>query len=465
MTLKPRFLFTALLTTSLVAGFGLEARTVVRLSPGAVSNSGSSGFLTTQSGDSSSGSSNSVPPGWKYLRSVDMYVVDQKGNELLNTLKKEGSVEAAESADADNDVHLEAVPNDPMASTQGWVEGAGEIHAFDISTSGAWDLVNDSSDVVVAIIDTGIDLNHEDLRDNLWTNQEEIPGNGIDDDHNGYVDDQYGYNFSAGNANVSDDNNHGSHLAGIIGAVGNNGVGIAGVNWHVKLMALKFADAHGVGSSIGAIEAINYAIENGANVINASWTLKLDGKTQGDSLLKQAIEKAGEAGIVFVAAAGNQFQTGEGLNIDETPVYPASFSLKNLIAVAALGYEDELASYSNYGPESVDIAAPGSSILSTLANGKYGYMSGTSMATAFVSGAAALAFSIRPDMAPSEIKTILKNESDKVESLSGFVSSGKLNLTRSVTAVSSSVSSSSSTSEPHPTGEGAPAGGCSLIPE
>ena len=445
-------------------GVGAEGRAGSRVLVKLSNESGSSAALSIQS--------NQPPTGWKYLKGVDLYIVDETGQGSLESLQESGAVEAMES---EEDIHLEALPNDPMVSGQGWITGGvGLSGGLDIGIAEAWSLVTGSTNVIVAVIDSGIDPEHPDLKTNLWTNPHEVAGNGGDDDNNGFVDDIHGFNFKDHNSDIHDENGHGSHMAGIIGAVGNNGVGVAGINWNVRLMPLKFTDAQGSGTSAGAIESINYAIENGANIINASWTLKLDRVVNGeDNLLKQAIEKAGEAGILFVTASGNQFDTGIGLNVDRTPVYPVKFGSTNLIAVAAVDNQGNPASYSNYGPLSVGIAAPGTGILSTMAHKNYGSMTGTSISTAFVSGAADLMLSLQPSLTPEQIKSPLLGSVTSKDSLKNFVSSGGiLNIGKAVTSLQGAAApSASSGGEPPPVTApassliGPTSGGCSLIPD
>jgi subtilisin family serine protease len=266
-----------------------------------------------------------------------------------------------------------------------------------ISARRAWDVSTGSSDVVVAIIDTGIDYTHPDLAANMWVNPGETPGNGIDDDANGYIDDIHGVNTVLGAAergNPMDDNEHGTHVAGTIGAVGNNGEGVVGVNHTVKLMGLKFMDASGGGRLSDAIAAIDYMVSMKATyginirVSNNSW-----GGGGFSPALHAAIDRARAAGIAFVAAAGNSAQ-----DTDLFPSYPSSYEVANVVSVAAINTDQTLASFSNYGAESVDIAAPGVGIFSTLPNGRYGYLSGTSMATPHVVGALALLFAVDPSL-------------------------------------------------------------------
>lgn len=395
-------------------------------------------------------------PGWKYLSGVDLYLVDAEGKDSLEQLRKEGFVDEVED---DQDIQLEVLPNDPELEKQGWSLS----DVVDIGMNGAWDMTTGDPDIIVAIIDTGMDLQHPDLIQNLWTNVGEIPNNGIDDDHNGFIDDFHGYNFWDQNSDPSDENGHGTHMAGVIGAVGNNGVGVSGVNWKVSLMPLRFTGADGGGSSALAVEAIDYAIRNGADVINASWTLKLvDGQGSSLDLLKQAIQKAGDAGILFVTASGNQFQTFSGLDLDQNPVYPASLDLKNMLTVAAVDQKGTLASYSNYGAQTVDVAAPGSNILSTGKNNDYVVMSGTSVATAVTSGAAALILSERPELSPSQLSAVMRQSVTAVNSMKDTIKSGgMINVHKAMTQ--NSINDESSTANATQNQSVSQAGGCSLI--
>ena len=287
--------------------------------------------------------------------------------------------------------------SDPYAS-QLW--GLSEDQG--ISAAQGWEVSSGTKDVVVAVIDTGIDYRHEDLVDNLWRNPGEIEDNGIDDDNNGFVDDVYGINAITGAPVVGDpfdDNGHGTHVAGTIGAVGDNGVGVVGVSRAVSIMGLKFLDASGSGRLSDAISAINYMINMkesyGVNIVAANNSWGGGGYSQA---LEDAIERANAAGIVFVAAAGNQ-----GLDVDLFPSYPSSYENSNVVSVAALDSEGNLATFSNFGSEGVDIAAPGVDILSTLPGGAYGPYSGTSMAAPHVTGLLALLYSIAPNMSVEEV--------------------------------------------------------------
>ena len=237
-----------------------------------------------------------------------------------------------------------------------------------------------SRKVIVAVLDTGIEWDHPDIRANLYTNPGEIAGNGVDDDHNGFVDDIHGWNFYDDNNNSTDDNGHGTHCAGIIGAVGDNGIGVAGINWSVSLMPVKFLGSDGSGNLDKAIDALNYARMMKVNVINSSW-----GGGVYSQAMHDAIQEAGSAGILFVAAAGNDAQ-----DHDTTPSYPANYDMDNLVSVAATDNRDRLAYFSDYGSNTIQLAAPGMHIWSTVKGGQYAVKSGTSMAAPFVSGVAAL---------------------------------------------------------------------------
>ena len=335
-------------------------------------------------------------------------------------------------------------PSDPSYGIQWGLHNTGQIIGSstgtvdaDIDAPEAWDLSTGSDTVVVAVIDTGVDYTHSDLAANIWTNADEIDGDGIDNDGNGYIDDVQGWDFYNNDADPMDENAywdsfystyretyHGTHCAGIIGAVGNNGVGISGVNWNVKIMPLRFLNESGSGYTSDAIDAINYASANGAHVISNSW-----GGTYNSQALKDAIDSSS---AVVVCAAGNNY----GLNIDSTPIYPAAYSSSNIIAVAATDNQDNLAGFSNYGPISVDIAAPGVNIYSTKRGSGYQYLSGTSMATPFVSGVAALVKSVNSGLTNLQIRSAILNNVDTKSSLSGkVVTDGRLNAYKAVNSV------------------------------
>jgi thermitase len=289
----------------------------------------------------------------------------------------------------------------------------------------AWDILESSPAVVVAVIDTGVDYAHEDLAANMWENESEIPGNGIDDDGNGITDDVHGANFVPDQAtgDPMDDHSHGTHVAGTIGAVTNNGTGVAGTTWQTRIMALKFLDANGSGSVFNAIRAIEYAITNGAHIMSNSW-----GGYGRSQALEDAIGAARDAGILFVAAACN-----DNRNNDQQPCYPASYDVANVLAVMASDQQDQKAGFSNYGSTSVDIAAPGVQILSTVLDDGYDSFGGTSMAAPHVSGAAALVKGQNSSWQAPELKQRIMESADQIAALNGLsVTGGRLNLFRAL---------------------------------
>ncbi|HYT49116.1 MAG TPA: S8 family peptidase, partial [Pyrinomonadaceae bacterium] len=301
----------------------------------------------------------------------------------------------------------------------------------DISAMRAWALTSGSEKTVVAVIDSGVDYTHPDLMNNIWTRPPIIKAYQDDDlTSDGPIDDVHGFNLVEDNGDPIDDNGHGTHCAGIIGAEGGNGLGVAGVNWNVKIMPLKFMDENGSGTTKDAIEAINYVIDRkraGVNVriISASW-----GSTIKSRALEDVIRKAGEEGILFVAAAGNSSSDN-----DRAPHYPASYDLGNVISVAAVNRNDQLASFSNYGAKSVQVAAPGEEILSTWLEHDFRELKGTSMATPFVSGVAALILSQNPNLPVSDLRAKLLKSVDPIPSLKGKVSSGgRINAAKAVGA-------------------------------
>jgi len=310
-------------------------------------------------------------------------------------------------------------PTDPLFAEQWALNNVGQdggTNRADIDALKAWETTHGSEDVVVAVLDTGVDYTHVDLAQNMWIRPANLPP--YSDDELGAFNDLNGFNGTDAAADPMDDNGHGTHCAGIIGAEGDNGEGIAGVNWQVKIMPLKFLGRGGFGSTADAIAGINYAIDrkkNGVNirVISASW-----GSTSNSRALEDAIKAAGDAGILFVAAAGN-----DGSNNDKRPHYPSNYDLPNVISVAALDRNDELASFSNFGVKTVDIAAPGKDIVSTWLNDSYREASGTSMATPYVSGVAALIVANEPNISLKDLRKRLLDSGDKLPSLKGKIAS------------------------------------------
>ncbi|WP_330612322.1 S8 family peptidase [Anaerotignum lactatifermentans] len=281
--------------------------------------------------------------------------------------------------------------------------------------------------MIVALIDTGVDYGHEELAESIWVNEDEIPGNGMDDDGNGYIDDVYGWNFYDNSSQVYtdvEDDSHGTHGAGTIAAKADNGTGIAGIvqSDHVKIMVLKaLGGAEGTGTTASMIQAIQYAEANGASICNLSLASSVN-----DKALYQTMANSS---MLFVAAAGN-----DGMDTDVSPVYPAAYDLDNIISVANLNYDGALHYSSNYGAESVDLAAPGSYILSTVPENGYSYMTGTSMAAPMVTAAAAMVYSYDPELTLAEVKEILISSAEPLDTLEGItVSGGMLDLGAAMT--------------------------------
>ncbi|MDF3130159.1 S8 family serine peptidase [Kiritimatiellaeota bacterium B1221] len=293
----------------------------------------------------------------------------------------------------------------------------GGIPGSDIDAISGWELSTDASEVVVAVVDTGIDYLHEDLYANIWLNAVEIPDNGVDDDLNGYVDDIYGIDAANNDSDPADDNGHGTHCAGIIGADGFNDVGISGVAPRVKLMGVKFLSDKGLGFTSDALEGISYAKNNGADVLNLSW-----GSRSYSESLFTLLRDCSETGMIIVASAGNDAD-----NIDNRSTYPASFEINRLLTVSSVDDFDALSDFSNYGAGIVELAAPGTNVFSTWtgAEGSYRTLSGTSMAAPHVAGVAALLLAEFPGDSIDEILARLLNGCEPLGSLEGRVQSGR----------------------------------------
>ncbi len=306
----------------------------------------------------------------------------------------------------------------------------------------AWKVTHGSKNVVVAVIDTGIDINHEDIKSNLWKNPGETgldkngkdkASNGIDDDKNGYVDDVYGWNFVGSTNDLTDNHGHGTHIAGIIGAEAGNQKGISGISPEVSLMIIKYYDPKVTNTDNlkNTINSINYAIKMGAQIINYS-----GGGTDYSQEEFEAVKKAEKNGILFVAAAGN-----ERSNSDQFHYYPADYKLTNIISVTAMDPSKDVLSTSNFGTETVDIAAPGQNIISTLPGNSYGFMTGTSQATAFVTGAAVLVKANKPDFKFDDIKKYILSTGDASPTLALKTrTSRSLNLFKALTILDQGMS-------------------------
>ncbi|KAK9815769.1 hypothetical protein WJX72_009202 [[Myrmecia] bisecta] len=324
---------------------------------------------------------------------VDVLEVPQ-GSDAASIVQALRNVDGVEFAELDIHVKAYGKPRPgPPDDTEFWRQwgmhrlglytnlSSSAVNSLDLQGT-AWNRSTGSDDVIVCVIDSGIDYNHPDLQANLWVNHHEIPANGIDDDNNGFVDDYYGWNFLNNSAKTMDDYFHGTHLAGIVGAVCNNELGVCGVNQRVKVMACKFLDQFGNGYTSNAVQCLDYALQMGAHI-----SLNSYGGLYADSDgLRTAIGFAEAAGQLFVTAAGNDY----GADIDQTPTFPAAYPNDNILSVIATNQSNLLANYSNYGAENADLAAPGSEILSTVPAAQYGWHTGTSQSAGFAAGAAAL---------------------------------------------------------------------------
>jgi subtilisin family serine protease len=339
--------------------------------------------------------------------------------------------------------HKEAVPNDTFYSQLYALKNAGQsggTAGADIKAEAAWNITTGSRSVVVGVIDEGVDINHPDLVNNIWTNPAEIPGNGIDDDGDGLIDDINGWDFLNNDNTVYDGSSvsvHGTHVSGIIGAEGNNGIGVVGANWQVTLLPLKFL-GDGGGDDADAIQAILFAKKlrdmwvssggtKGANVrvLSNSW-----GGGGNSAALRDAIQAANSSGILFVAAAGN-----DAVSTDSAPHFPSSYNVSNIISVSSTDRFDNQSGFSNFGSNTVHIAAPGSSILSTVPGNNYGLLSGTSMATPYVSGVAALVCAANPNISLQGLRSVILYNGDVLGSLSDKnVTGSRLNALRTLQA-------------------------------
>ncbi len=362
------------------------------------------------------------PAAVKSLSMIDaqLWNTNQPAEEVIDFLNSKNSVEYAEP---DYIISLDNIyPNDPSFRDLWALENRGQHSGTadaDIDAPKAWGITTGDHEIIVGIIDTGIDYHHPDLKDNIWHNPAEIM-DGKDNDNNGYTDDVWGWDFVNNDNMPLDDRGHGTHCAGIIGAAANNHIGIVGLNWNAKLMALKIFDQNGHATISKAIEALEYAINNGARISNNSW-----GSYYYSNALRDAINEAKEANHLVVAAAGNQSNNNDGA----TPSYPCSYTLDNILSVASTDHNDKLSSFSNYGALSVDLAAPGDLILSTMPDNRYNFQSGTSMAAPFVSATASLLLSLDPSLNHMWLKHYILNNVDVLPTLKDkTVSGGRLDV-------------------------------------
>jgi thermitase len=378
--------------------------------------------------------------GLTFYSSLDSGSVDLSSS----SPKKERLLELNASTKATLNKEESVIMNDP-AIQQAW--GLKKSDA-----SRAWSVSQGSRDLRVCVIDTGADIHHEDLAGNIWDNPGETgkdskgrdrATNGVDDDGNGYIDDAHGWNFVSNNGDLTDNHGHGTHIAGIIGAQAGNGKGVAGIAPLVSLMILKYYDPKVAGTDNlkNTVNSIKYCIQMNANIINYS-----GGGTEYSKDEHDAIEEARQKGILFVAAAGN-----ERSNSDKHKYYPADYGLSNIISVTAIDPSTEVLASSNYGMETVDIAAPGQNILSTLPKNAYGYMTGTSQATAFVTGAAVLVMAHKDQYVPEDIKKYILATGDSQASLLAKCRTSKqLNLFKALTVLDSVTASGLTTDDRSP---------------
>lgn len=330
------------------------------------------------------------------IQEISALVVEPTGTKAsANALRRAPSLRLVEPDIEHHEVSLApTTPNDSLFSMQHW--------AKTLELERAWALEKGSSNVIVAIPDTGINLKHSDLKNRLWKNSGEIPNNKIDDDGNGLIDDVHGWNFYGKNNDLTDDyedQGHGTLVAGIIGAEPSNKRGISGINWNVTLMPLKTSGANGKSTTLSQVRSIVYAVKNGARLINASW-----GTSKRSEHLKAILQWAYQRGTLTIVGAGN-----DGDNLDRDLYYPSSFRTDSLIAVASMQSPKSLSGFSNWGATTVHLAAPGSSILSTASNGSYEAASGTSFAAPMVTGVAALVLAKAPELTAQALRNALLN--------------------------------------------------------
>jgi len=374
--------------------------------------------------------SGSEPKG-QYLPLTETHLVDvpedAQAQVVAESLRQDRNVEVVE---IDQTIRAHATPNDQYLNLQ-WplVKTAPNIGAEQ-----AWSFVHDTQNILIAIIDSGTDLSHPDLTENLWRNEGEIPGNGVDDDGDGYVDNVNGYDFFNRDPLPQDDFGHGTMVFGEIGAVGNNGQGVSGLSWTSRIMALKVLDSSGNSNISTAVEAIEFCIKKGVKIINMSWGYTPNGAPS--QVLQQAIQKAGDAGILVITSAGNGNYSGQGVDNDSNPNlanYPSSYPEDNIIAVAATNNNDDLAAFSNYGFNTVDLGAPGVAIYSTYMGNGYEYFTGTSAAAPYATAAAALVWAVNPSLSYADIKRLVLETTDPVNALQGkTLTGGRLNVARAL---------------------------------
>ncbi len=367
-----------------------------------------------------------VGPGLNNLSTRDDYAAYQwafKNDGQVQKIERKLDIKTVDPIVKTDENGVDTISLPPLGPSNFKASTIDAVKGIDINLQPAWELydqIENKRPVIVAIIDTGIDVDHPDLKDAIWVNEDEIPGDGIDNDGNGFIDDVNGWNFIDNNNQLytGKEDNHGTHAAGTIAASRNNGgsVGITD-NQYVKIMSIKaLGGEEGKGSPESVIAAIRYAEANGAQICNLSF-----GSENYTEEFRATIQNSK---MLFVVAAGNGNEDEIGYNIDKNPVYPASLPYDNIITVANLIFNGKLDRSSNYGPVSVDIAAPGTFILSTIPDKSFAFMSGTSMAAPMVTGAAAMLYSARPELSLQDVKNILITSAHKLDTLNGRVYSG-----------------------------------------
>ncbi|HUP79453.1 MAG TPA: S8 family serine peptidase, partial [Pirellula sp.] len=379
--------------------------------------------------------------GLQLIKSFDFIkaklVRTQPGTDLIAKVSQLGQLTEVRYANPDYVNNVEAIPNDPLFVQQWHYDNQGQTGGTidaDIDMPEAWNTTTGSNQTVIAIIDTGVDYTHPDLAANMWRNPGEIAGDGLDNDGNGYVDDIFGIDPGEGDTNPFDNFGHGTHVAGTTAAVGNNGIGVTGVNWNAKIMAIKVSDASIGLPDSAIIEGLNYLVTMktiyGINIVVSNNSY---GGGSFSQAAMDAIAASIGAGIVYVAAAGN-----DGTNEDFVPSYPASYPLTGIISVAATDDRDQLASFSSFGPTTIDIAAPGVNVLSTTLGGGYGLNSGTSMASPHVAGVVALLAGFSPNATVDQLISAILLGADPLSNLTGTsVSGARLNASKSLSLLGS----------------------------
>jgi thermitase len=362
------------------------------------------------------------------IRGGRLTVVEPRSGIALGALRKRLAAHPAVAyaePDFTQSASATKLPNDPLYPLQWAVSDSPDGH--DIDAPAAW--AQRTSCAKVAVVDTGADTDHPDLVANLYKSKDK-PSNGKDDDKNGYVDDTYGFNAIKGKGSAEDDNGHGTHVAGIVAGRANDSLGVSGICWSAKVMPVKFMNSRGKGSTSDAIAAIQYAVRQGFKIVNCSF-----GSTSKSSALKDTIDYAQDHKVLLVVAAGNDSQ-----NIDKKPEYPAAYGNSNILTVAATTDSDQLASFSNFGSKAVDVAAPGDTILSTYLGGDYKNLSGTSMASPYAAGLAAMLRKQEPDATYGQLRKAIRQKSDKPPALKGKVASnGRINALKALQAIPSLV--------------------------